>query len=241
MASAAKNKERVQSGIPGLDAMIGGGFEKNSTVIIAGDAGSGKTTFALQFLYEGAKKYGERGLYITFEEQKKSLFDHMAKFGWDFEELEAKGLIHVLEYPPHEVDRFVAEGGVIEDMIKEKNVQRVVIDSITSLVLLHENEYKRRQAFLMLIESLKKWGCTSLLTSEARTVHGEVRSRFGIEYLADGMLAIHAVRRGDERDFAFEIMKLRGIAHERKMCPIKITDKGIVLFPGQPVFTEVEK
>ena len=235
MASAAK--DRVQTGIPGLDSMIGGGFERRSAIIVAGDAGSGKTTFAMQYLYSGAKKNGEKGLYITFEEQKDSLFAHMEKFGWDFPELEKKGLVRVLEYPPHEVDRFVSEGGVIEDMIKEGNVERVVIDSITSLVLLHENEYKRRQAFLRTMEALKKWGCTSLLTSEARTVGGEVRSRFGVEYLADGMLAIHAVRRGDERDLAFEILKLRGIAHERKMCPLKITDKGVVLFPGQPVFT----
>ena len=76
-----------------------------------------------------------------------------------------------------------------------------------------------------------------MLTSEAKTQGDEVRSRFGIEYLADGMLAIHVVRRGDERDYAFEITKLRGIAHERKLCPLKITDKGIMLFPGQPVFT----
>ncbi|MDO8339750.1 MAG: ATPase domain-containing protein [Candidatus Burarchaeum sp.] len=235
MASAAK--DRVQTGIPGLDSMIGGGFERGSAVVVAGDAGSGKTTFAMQFLHYGAKKLGECGLYITFEEQKESLFAHMEKFGLNFDELEKKGLVHVLEYPPHEVDRFVSEGGVIEDMIKDGNIKRVVVDSITSLVLLHENEYKRRQSFLMTLEALKKWGCTSLLTSEARTVGGEVRSRFGIDYLADGMLAIHAVRRVDERDLAFEILKLRGIAHERKMCPLKITEKGVMLFPGQPVFT----
>jgi len=231
-------KDRVQTGIPGLDGMIGGGFERKSVVVIAGDAGSGKTTFALQFLYNGAKKFREKGLYITFEEQKESLFKHMAQYGWDFADLEKKGMIHVLEYPPHEVDRFISEGGIIEDLIKEKDVERVVIDSITSLVLLHENEYKRRQAFLVTIEALKKWGCMTLLTSEAKTIKGEVRSRFGIEYLADGMLGIHVVRRGEERDYAFEIIKLRGIAHERKLCPLKITDKGIVLFPGQPVFTQ---
>ncbi|RLG18679.1 hypothetical protein DRN67_03925 [Candidatus Micrarchaeota archaeon] len=232
-----KAKDRVETGIPGLDGMIGGGFEKKSVVIIAGDAGSGKTTFAMQFLYNGAKKFKENGLFITFEEEKESLFKHMLKYGWDFAELEEKGLVKILEYPPHEVDRFISEGGVIEDMIKENHVQRVVVDSITSLVLLHENEYKRRQAFLTTIEALKKWGCMALLTSEAKTRQGEVRSRFGIEYLADGMLGIHVVRRGEERDYAFEIMKLRGIAHERKLCPLKITDKGIVLFPGQPVFT----
>ncbi|MCX6778177.1 MAG: AAA family ATPase [Candidatus Micrarchaeota archaeon] len=229
-------EDKVKTGIPGMDEMIEGGFEPRSVVIVAGGPGSGKTTFAMQFLFQGAEKFKEPGLYITFEEQKGMLFKHMKRMGWDFDKLEKDKMISVLEYPPHEVHRFITEGNIIEDIIRENGVQRVVIDSITSLVMLHEDEYKRRMAFLKTMESLRKWGCTCLLTSEAVTSRdGEVKPRFGVEYLADGLIVIHGIRQGDVMQLALEVTKMRGIAHERRMVPMKITDRGITLYPGQPV------
>ena len=79
---------RVPTGIPGMDELIEGGFEQGSTVLLTGGAGTGKTTLALQFLYNGAMEANEPGLFITFEEDKESLYRHTARFGWDFKALE---------------------------------------------------------------------------------------------------------------------------------------------------------
>jgi KaiC/GvpD/RAD55 family RecA-like ATPase len=62
-----------------------------------------------------------------------------------------------------------------------------------------------------------------------------MRVRFGIEYLADGLILIYNLRKGDARELALEVSKLRGTAHERKLCLMKITSKGIVLYPNQTV------
>ncbi|MEW6329027.1 MAG: ATPase domain-containing protein [Candidatus Micrarchaeota archaeon] len=240
-ASALVSDERVKTGVPGLDQMIDGGLERNSVVLVAGEAGTGKTTLALQFLYNGITNYDEPGLYITFEEQKGMLLKHMKNFGWNFDELEKQKKIKFLSYPPHEVDKFIAEGGVVEDMIRDLGVKRVVIDSVTSLLLLYENEYKRREAFIKTIEALRKWGCTTLLTSEGEGgAQHEARARFGIEFLADGFVMIHSIRRGDVRDLALEVVKLRGINHDRKLSPLKITPKGVSIFPTQPVFGDIK-
>ncbi|MEM3400280.1 MAG: ATPase domain-containing protein [Candidatus Micrarchaeia archaeon] len=232
---------RIKTGIPGLDELISGGFEEKSVVIVTGPAGSGKSTLALQFLYNGATVSGEPGIYITFEEQKAMLYKHMMNYGWDFAKLEKEGKFRLFEYPPHEVDRFLSEGGAIEDCIEEMKARRLVIDSITSFMLLYETEYKRRQAFLNAMQTLRKWGCMCLLTAEGETdAHGNVTARFGLEFLADGLIAIHMIRRGDIRDLAIEIVKLRGIPHQRKLSPMMITESGVVVFPNQPVFGEAK-
>lgn len=227
--------DKAKTGIPGLDDMIEGGLERKSVVVLAGEAGSGKTTFAMQYLYAGAALYKEPGLYITFEEQKSSLFKHMGRMGWDFEKLEKEKKLFVLEYPPHEVENFINEGNVVEDLIRENGIQRVVIDSVTSLVLLREDEYKRRQALLKTIDALRKWGATTIMLSEAVMKGSRLNVRFGIEYLADGLILIYNIRKGDTKELALEISKMRGTAHERKLCLMKITGKGIVLYPNQPV------
>jgi len=230
--------EKVKTDIPGLDSMIGGGFERKSVIIVSGTAGSGKTILSLQFLYNGATNYNEPGLYVTFEEQKETIFKHMLSFGWDFAQLERERKMVFLEYPPHEVDRFISEGAVIEDMVRDYGIQRVVMDSITSFMLLYNEEYRRRQVFLKTMEILRKWGCTTLLTSEGMgTEDGEVKTRFGVEFLADGLISIHSIKKGGVKEFALEVVKLRAAPHDMRTNLMKITSQGIEVYPSQPVLS----
>ena len=71
---------KVKSGIPGLDRMTGGGFVKNSVIALAGGTGSGRTIFASQFLVKGATDYGEPGLFLSFDEQKESIYPRLPYF-----------------------------------------------------------------------------------------------------------------------------------------------------------------
>jgi len=237
LVSRDEYSDRARTGIPGLDEQVEGGFERRSVVLVTGDSGSGKTTFCLQFLVNGAEKYGEPGIYITFEEKKEDVFRRTKRFGWDLEKLERENKLLVMEYPPHEIERFISEGQIIEDTIHDMGAKRIVIDSVTSLALVYDSEYKRRQGVLKTLETLKKWGCTALLTSESRlTAEGEVKARFGMSYLVDGVIYLYNMRRGDRRVRAFEILKLRGISHSMALCPLAIENHGVVLYPNQPVF-----
>ena len=232
---------RMPTGIPGFDGMVQGGLERGSINVLAGEAGTGKSIMSLQFLYNGVTKYNETSLYITFEEKKKPIMEHMKQFGWEIADLERKKRFFVFEYTPQEVERFIKDGGTIEKVIRDNGVDRLVFDSITSFAVLHETEQKRREAIVKLMDLLKRWGCTTILPSEAAMLDssgsGEVRAKFGIEYLADSLFSIYSVRKGDIREMALEVIKMRGTAHSKKLAPLKITNEGAVLYPDQPFFS----
>lgn len=228
--------EKISTGIPGFDELIEGGFEKNSTNVIVGGPGAGKTIFALQFIYNGITKFNENGLYISLEEKKDKIYKHMKKFGWDFEKLEKEGKFVFIRYPPEQIEKFIEEAPYIKDTIREKNIKRVVIDSATSLLLLQPDAYQRRQMFLKLMEIINNWGCTVLLTSEGKQIGGEIRARFNIEFLVDSVIVIHIIRKGDVKDKAIEVTKMRGAAHSNRLILMKIGKNGISLYPTQRVF-----
>ncbi len=231
----------VPTGIPGLDELIEGGFEKGAVILVAGDTGTGKSTFAMQYLYNGAYKYNEPGVYLTFEEKREDVFRHMGRYGWDLEKLEKKKKLLILQYPPHDIDRFILEGEIIEDTIKDMGAKRLVIDSITSFALIFDSKYKRKLGIVKVLELLKKWGTTTMLTSEANTTDaGEIRAKFGLGYLADGLIHLYNIRQGDQRLKALEIVKMRGISHSNLIVPFEFKRKGIELYPNQPVFGGLE-
>jgi len=227
-------KDRTPTCIQGLDNLIQGGFESKSVVIVAGGPGTGKSLLGLQFLHCGITQEEENGMYITFEEQKEVVYRHAKKFGWDFEELERQKKFIFLEYPPHEVERFISEGGVIEDMINEYHIKRIVIDSMTSFLMIYDNDYHRRQAFLKVMDTLRKWGCTTVLISEGSVnQNGEVKTPFDIEHLSDGLIVLHTIKREDVVEIALEVVKMRGTAHERRATLLRFTEHGLTILPHQ--------
>ncbi|VVC04683.1 Circadian clock protein kinase KaiC [Candidatus Burarchaeum australiense] len=231
---------RTRSGISGLDALIEGGFIKGSAISLCGDSGTGKTIFGLQYLYEGATKYDEPGLYISFDEHKRSMFRNMQRFGWNLTQLEKEKKLLVIEYPPYEVDHFSSQESVIHDLIDHMGIERMVIDSVTPLALLYEGEQTRRQGLLKLIDHIRSWDVTTLLISESvgDITVGAPRSRYGIEFLTDGLIYLYNVRRKNYRERALEVVKMRGVAHENKVCPMKITPAGMAVYPKQQFFDE---
>lgn len=82
--------ELVETGIPGLDELIEGGLVKDSAVLLTGTAGTGKTIFCSQFLWEGLQN-GENCMFVTLEERPEKIGNAASDFGWDFEKYEDKG------------------------------------------------------------------------------------------------------------------------------------------------------
>ena len=218
--------ERIPLGIPHLDILIEGGFKKNSTNVLVGGAGSGKSIFATQFLIEGMKK-GEHALYVTFEENKEEFYANMLRFSWDLADYEKRGLFTFLEYTPVKVKTMLEEGGgSIESIILKKKVLRMVIDSITSFALLFDDELKKREASLALFNMLRLWNCTTLLTLEGSPVKDEQISRT-IEFESDSIIFLYYLRSKKERERYIEILKMRGTKHSKKTYAFTITNKGI--------------
>ena len=123
--------DRVKTGISGLDEMLEGGFLRETANLVEGAPGTGKTTLGMQFIYNGIIQENEPGLIITFEEFPQQYYHDAAAFGWDFQELEKKGLLRVMMTSP-EVSRMDIEsvGGMIEGHINQIGARRVVIEHL---------------------------------------------------------------------------------------------------------------
>jgi len=221
-----KTPKRIRAGIKNLDVLIEGGLKYNSTNLIVGGAGSGKTIFATQFLIEGIKR-GERCLYVTFEEKKKGFYDNMKRFGWNLEEYEKKGVFTFLEYTPVKVKTMLDEGGgAIESLVIEKKISRIVIDSVTSFALLFKDELTKREAALSLFNMIRKWKCTSLLTLEEDPLDDLAVSK-SLEFESDSIILLYFVRQKERRRRYLEVLKMRGTKHSKKIYEFVISKNGI--------------
>lgn len=225
-------KKRVSTGIQNLDPLIQGGVKDGHITLVVGNAGSGKTLFALQFLWEGLRK-GESCVYLTFEEKKEKLYQDIDGFGWDFAKYEKNNKFFFLEYSPEQVKTLVEEGGgTIDQIITKAKVSRVVIDSITSFSLLYPEELSRKEAGLTLFDLINNWGCTAILTSQASSQKEELYAT-SLEFEADNIIYLYHFKVKGERIRGIEIVKMRGTTHPNKTMKLDITKAGLIVKPKE--------
>ncbi len=228
--------ERVCSGIDGLDPILGGGFEKNSNILVLGDTGTGKSTLLLQFLCNGAKKYREPGVFISFGEPKETFIRHMAGFGFDLEKLQDENMLQFVSYKPHEVKEIIDEGGgSIWDSINEIDAKRLAIDSLTAYTMLFQSPYQVRESQLFLFELLRKWDCTIMLSAEGMHDYSS-RTMTGMEHITDCVMVLRNLKKNFARIRALEVLKMRGSDHGQKIYPFEfIEGKGIKVYPDDNI------
>ncbi len=225
-----QEKGRVATGIKGLDKLMGGGFRKDSTNLLLGGTGTGKTIFAMQFIVEGIEKYDEPGVYISYEEDKDEIYETMLQFGWNLKKYEEDKKFAYIQTTPEQIERVVLTGrGRIKEAVEEIHAKRIVIDSITPFVLLSKDELTKREQLLRLFRMIKEWDCTALVISEHEAV-AEHPSSEDIEYEVDGIIMLYYQIEQGVRKRALEVLKLRDIKHEEKIFPMEITKEGIVVY-----------
>lgn len=233
--------ERVKSGVKGLDELIGGGFPQGSTVLVAGGSGTGKSILGLTYLYEGATKYKEPGLYITTEGNLKNIVWMMEVFGWDIKPLQEEDLLKIYKLNLHtqeDVERQIEEElRVIAKLVKEMGCKRLVVDSTTALAVWITEKGKMRHLLYTFMDSLKDLGCTSLLIAETRGKRNEF-SAFGFEeFITDGVISLYFI---PPNRIVF-IRKMRGTDHSKTAHPFTITNSGIEIRPKDEILWEALK
>lgn len=220
-----KKINRVSTGIPGLDKIINGGFIPNSVVMISGEAGTGKTIFATQYIWN-ALCTGENGLYVTLQQTADDIKDDVAIFGRDFRKAEEIGQCRILYAEPQDMKKIIA---IILRNVRNLNAKRVVIDSITMLAEYAEKERDIRFHLTRLIQELKKMGITALVISEVDE-GSHALSKFGIEeYLVDGVIVLKCgvdVGLGGKPRSLY-VKKMRRTSHDLNIHPFEISERGI--------------
>ncbi|GGJ07959.1 KaiC domain-containing protein [Halobellus salinus] len=230
--------DRLDIGIGGLDQMILGGVPEQSLMVAIGSAGTGKTTFGLQFLHHGLTQ-GEDAVYITLEEGYDRIVATADEKGWGFGEYADDDRLAIIDIDPIEMANSLDSiQNDLPDLIEAFGADRLVLDSVSLLEMMYESAPKRRSQVFEFARSLKEAGVTTLLTSEADRDHAYA-SRFGIvEYLADAVFVLQYVRPSDFREtrLAIEIQKIRDANHSRETKPYDLTNEGISVYRQANIF-----
>ncbi len=217
---------RVSTGVEGLDKMLEGGLLKDDTILFSGSPGTGKTIFGLHFIKEGAT-LGEPGLIISFEEWPQKLIRNAKSFGWDFEELEKKGLVKFLYFSPalFHADEHAM---LIKSALKEHKINRIFLDGINNLETAIPDPVKRRDYIHALVNYFSSQGITTFLTSDIPELFGAIRlTHEAFSGAVDIIVLLRHVEVEGRMKKALSVLKSRGSSHDKEIREFEITEKGI--------------
>lgn len=222
---------RCPTGIDGFDAICQGGLVRNSSNVIVGGAGAGKTTFMLQFLWNGVQKYNENGIYCSFEPDIVETLKDAASYGWDFSGPNSEEKIKFLKFSPKTSIEDLKEE--LTKIVTKYRIQRICFDPVTVLTLHEEHQGKIRDVIYELASLMKRLRITSILADESvedTTVYQEKTSWSEtdvLKFLADGVIMFNQMAFSSEADRSIQITKMRRTNHVRTPVGMKIGPQGI--------------
>lgn len=226
---------RIKTGIEGLDEMLEGGIPKGHSVAVIGSFGTGKTTLAMQYIWEGLRN-GEKCIFISLEEDESSIVESARNFGWNFEKYVDNTLLLVKLEPEDAKSSIQRLESDIPQVIQEFEASRIAVDSVSLLTMLYPSEEARRKAVFSLSKSIKDCGATAIFTAEVDPRNPTV-SRDGIvEYVVDGVILLSFREAGKKLELVLRILKMRRTKHSREVKPYEITESGINVLSESEIF-----
>ena len=233
--------ERISTGIAGFDDKLEGGYVPGSVILIAGKAGTCKTTVSASFIYDGVQK-NEPGVYITTEEMEDGIKnDLMSVFGWDFAALEQKGVLNFMSIKPIYPDKVLGDSDLakiskfytydiskkIIAAVRAVGAKRLVIDSISIFEMFIKDKYLAKISLMTLLEELRKTGVTTVITGEIpESSEGLSRNEI-VEYLADGVMKLEFVPVSEDYKRTITIRKMRRTNHSSDIHPFEFNKTGL--------------
>ena len=224
-------RDRLPSGIVGLDALLGGGIERGSSCLILGPAGTGKSLVALYFVVSAVAR-GEKAALFAFDEELGLLFDRTLAMGIDLQALVENGDVIVQQVDAAELSpgEFTAQ---VRECVKEKGIKTVVVDSLNgyqaampeeNFLLLHIHE---------LLQYLNRQGVATFLTVAQHGLIGDMKAPVDVTYLADTVILLRYFEAVGEVRRAMSVIKKRSGPHEKTIREFSIGDTGMVV--GSPL------
>jgi circadian clock protein KaiC len=230
--------KKIRTNIEGFDDISHGGLPQGRTTLVSGTSGTGKTLFAIQFLYNGIVQFDEHAVFVTFEESPTDIIQNALSFGWNLQALIDDGKLFILDASPDPEGQDIAGdfdlSALIERIqyaIRKYKAKRVAVDSVTAIFQQYDAAGVVRREIFRMTARLKLIGVTTVMTTERIEEYGPV-ARFGVEeFVSDNVVIVRNVLDGERRRRTLEILKLRGTSHMKGEYPFTITGDGINIFP----------
>lgn len=242
MENGKKNEQNVRpTGIPQLDFILHGGFPIDATVLLAGASGTGKTIFAMEWLFAGYSQFKEPGLYISLTEPVGKALKNAKKLAFFKAEYinpsqiyltDLRGILTGMGMDNKVFDRDDIHKVVeaLYNMAKQSGAKRIVFDSVTAMAYRLKDKDLIRDFIFELGTVIGQLEANILLTSE---VAGDGYSVFGVEeFISDGIIKLNYEREPRKEPVRkLEVVKMRGINYETYPASYRINSSGIILFP----------
>jgi circadian clock protein KaiC len=217
--------ERVPTGVPRLDAMLGGkGYWRGSSILVSGTAGSGKTSLAAAFADSVCSK-GGRVLYCSYEESPAQIIRNMASIGINLKRHVQSGRLRFNSVRPS-VYGLESHLVNLDGLVSRFKPEAVVMDPITGMTSIGTFD-EIKATFARVIDLLKERNITALFTSLTEAGSALEQSEVGISSLMDTWLLLRMVESASERNRVLYVLKSRGMAHSNQMREFTLSDDGI--------------
>ncbi len=221
--------ERVDTGVPGFDEIVGGGLPRPSAILLAGNPGTGKTTLAGQIAYHRATHHGERFFYMTLSEPADQIRLHFRLLGMDLHELEERKLATFQELMPFTASTEYVRTA-LENMIARVESAKpdlLVVDSVSAMLQFLPPE-QVRPLLSMIVRITHDAGMLTLLIAELPML-GPVRLSGVEEFIADGLIILRHEETREGLTTRINVVKLRLSRHSREHYGAAITDSGFIV------------
>ncbi len=220
----------LSTGVAGVDELLGGGFFPGSAMLVAGPAGSGKSSLAIQFLAEGVK-HGERGVLAMFEETPVKYLEQAKGFGLDLQEMADKKQLKLIYLRPLDlsVDETLHE---IQAGVDEVKATRVVIDSLTGLEIALAPSFEEdfRESLYRLLGTLTGAGVSIMMTVENNDNYTELRfSPHAVSFMTNDIILQRYVEIDSQLKRVVTVIKTRSRKHPTDIRTYEVTERGIVV------------
>jgi circadian clock protein KaiC len=216
----------IRTGIRGLDAILLGGIPRSNVIVVQGVTGSGKTLLGTEFIYRGIVEAKEPGLIIVFEANPGKLIRDAAAFGWNLEELQAQGKLHIIFTSPEVFNQeLLRADSLLLETVKEMGARRIFVDGINLLgrLLGRKSETGYRELLHQLIESLDRENLTAMFSFETGTSPEALAPLEMTDFLVDTVIQLGREGVGRRTHRSLEILKSRGQDFDSGKHTLRIT------------------